>query len=212
VPRRLPLQFAQTQSAQALLTRIQLAQTGGGAPSVIDGREADAPKMPKHGNSLFHCRRRTAIHSVLSVLVFADWLPYHAGGFVRYVPPFDLIRRSVEISTVKGELRVNVSYEEFIRILKMMIAGVEVNDEWYTKAYEDIGKAIQDGIVQSPQQHFVDDGYFEGRLPFPMRVDEKWYLQQNPDVADSVRRGALPSGQAHFDEDGYREGRLPFNM
>ena len=48
---------------------------------------------------------------------------------MRYVPPFDLIRRSVEISTVKGELRVNVSYEEFIRILKMMIAGVEVNDE-----------------------------------------------------------------------------------
>ena len=64
---------------------------------------------------------------------------------MRYVPPFDLIRRSVEISTVKGELRVNVSYEEFIRILKMMIAGVEVNDAWYTRAYEDIGKAIKDG-------------------------------------------------------------------
>jgi hypothetical protein len=131
---------------------------------------------------------------------------------VRYVPPFGLIRRSVEISTVRGELRVNVAYEEFIRILKLMITGVEVDDAWYVKAYEDIGKAITDGIVKSAQQHFVDDGYFEGRLPFPMRVDEKWYLQQYPDVADSVRRGALPSGQAHFDEDGYREGRLPFDM
>ena len=131
---------------------------------------------------------------------------------MRYVPPFDLIRRSVEISTVKGELRVNLSYEEFIRILKMMIAGVEVNDAWYTEAYEDIGKAIKDGAVVSAQQHFVDDGYFEGRLPFPIRVDEKWYLQQNADVADSVRRGALPSAQAHFDEDGYREGRMPFKM
>ena len=44
--------------------------------------------------------------------------------------------------------------------------------------------------MRSAQQHFVDDGYFEGRLPFPMRVDEKWYLQQNPDVADSVSHGA----------------------
>ncbi|HTW71936.1 MAG TPA: hypothetical protein VME47_18770 [Acetobacteraceae bacterium] len=131
---------------------------------------------------------------------------------MRYVPPFDLIRRSVEISTVKGELRVNLSYEEFIRILKMMIAGIEVNEAWYVQTYEDIGKAITDGSVKSAQQHFVDDGYFEGRLPFPMQVDDKWYLQQNPDVADSVRRGALLSGQAHFDEDGYREGRLPFPL
>jgi hypothetical protein len=131
---------------------------------------------------------------------------------VKYLPPFDLIRRSVEISTVKGELRVNISYEEFIRILKMMIAGIAVDQEWYCKAYEDIGNAIKEGIVKSAQQHFVDDGYFEGRLPFPIAVDDKWYLQQNPDVADSVRRGAVVSGQAHFDEDGYREGRLPFSM
>ena len=131
---------------------------------------------------------------------------------MRYVPPFDLIRRMIEISTVRGELRVNVSYEEFIRILQMMISGVEVDDAWYARTYEDIGQAIQEGIVKSAQQHFVDDGYFEGRMPFPIRVDETWYLQQNPDVADSVRRGTVPSGQAHFDEDGYREGRLPFNM
>ena len=131
---------------------------------------------------------------------------------MRYVPPFDLIRRSVEISTVKGELRVNLSYEEFIRILKMMIAGVEVNQDWYTGAYPDIGDAIKGGSVSSAQQHFVDDGYFEGRLPFPMRVDDKWYLEQNPDVADSVRRGAVPSAQVHFDDDGYREGRLPFKL
>jgi len=131
---------------------------------------------------------------------------------VKYVPPFDLIRRSVEISTVKGELRVNLSYEEFIRILKMMISGIEVNEAWYTQTYQDIGEAISGGSVSSAQQHFVDDGYFEGRLPFPILVDERWYLEQNPDVADSVRRGAMPSAQGHFDDDGYREGRLPFKL
>ena len=62
------------------------------------------------------------------------------------------------------------------------------------------------------RQHFVDDGYFEGRRPFAMPIDERWYLTENPDVADSIRRGDIPSAQEHFDQDGYREGRLPFGM
>ena len=131
---------------------------------------------------------------------------------MKYLPPFDLIRRSIEISTIRGELRVNVSYEDFVKILKRMIVGVEVDEAWYLRTYDDIAKAIRDGIVRSAQQHFVDDGYFEGRLPFPMRVDDRWYLSEYLDVADSVRKGTVLSPQGHFDEDGYREGRLPFGM
>jgi hypothetical protein len=93
-----------------------------------------------------------------------------------------------------------------------MIVGIEVDEEWYLRTYEDIAKAVREGAIRSAQHHFVEDGYFEGRIPFPMRVDERWYMNQYPDVGDSVRRGELPSAQAHFDEDGYREGRLPFGM
>jgi hypothetical protein len=131
---------------------------------------------------------------------------------VKYIPPFEVIRRSVEISTVRGELRVSVSYDEFVKLIRLMISGVEVNDTWYGTQYEDIGKAVKDGTLPSAKQHFVDDGYFEGRWPFPIKVDEKWYLQQNPDVAESVRRGVVASAQVHFEEDGYREGRLPFSL
>jgi hypothetical protein len=131
---------------------------------------------------------------------------------VKYLPPFELIRRSIEISTVQGELQVNVSYENFISLLRTLIHGIEVDEAWYVKAYEDIGEAIRKGIVKSARQHFVDDGYFEGRLPFPMNIDEKWYLAENPDVADSLRQGIIQSAQEHFDKDGYREGRLPFGM
>jgi hypothetical protein len=67
-------------------------------------------------------------------------------------------------------------------------------------------------VVQSARQHFLSDGYFEGRRPFPIIVDEKWYLATNPDVADSIRAGIVASAQEHFDKDGYREGRLPFGM
>jgi hypothetical protein len=131
---------------------------------------------------------------------------------VKYLPPFELIRRSIEISTVRGELRVNVSYEDFVAILRTMIRGVEVNEAWYTRTYEDIGNAVKGGVISSAKQHFVDDGYFEGRLPFPMVVDERWYLASNPDVAESIRKGVVDSAQDHFNQDGYREGRLPFGL
>lgn len=93
-----------------------------------------------------------------------------------------------------------------------MIAGIEVDEAWYLQTYEDIAGAIKEGAVQSAKQHFIDDGYFEGRRPFPIKVDERWYLAQNPDVADSIGRGDIGSAQEHFDKDGYREGRLPFGM
>ncbi len=131
---------------------------------------------------------------------------------MKYLPPFDLIRRMVEVSTVRGELRVSVAYDEFVKILRMMIAGIEVDEGWYLKENGDIAQAIANGTVASAKQHFVDDGYFEGRRPFPMPVDERWYLEHNADVAESVRKGVVSGGEQHFVEDGYREGRLPFEI
>jgi hypothetical protein len=131
---------------------------------------------------------------------------------VRYLPPFELIRHSIEITTVRGELRVNVPYENFIAILRQMILGVEVDEAWYVRTYEDIGSALKGGAVGSARQHFAHDGYFEGRLPFPIRADERWYLAQHPDVAESIRQGLVDSAQDHFEKDAYREGRLPFGM
>ena len=91
-----------------------------------------------------------------------------------------------------------------------MIADMEVEEQWYLQQYPDVAAAIAKGLIKSAKTHFVTDGYFEGRLPCPIKVDEKWYLQQYPDVAESVHSGEIDSGQKHFTQDGYREGRLPF--
>ena len=131
---------------------------------------------------------------------------------MKYLPPFEMIRRLIEISTVRGELRVNISYEDFVAIMRIMIKGLEVDEGWYARTYEDIGQAIKKGSVRSAKQHFVDDGYFEGRLPFPVVIDERWYLTEYPDVAESIRKGIVHSAQDHFLQDGYREGRLPFSV
>ncbi len=131
---------------------------------------------------------------------------------MKYVPPFDFIRRAVAISTIKGELQVSLGYNDFIKLIKLLLAGTEVDEQWYLRQYEDVRSAIEAGSTASAQKHFVEDGYFEGRMPFPMAVDENWYLEQYPDVADGIRKGTIVSAEQHFMEDGYREGRLPAEL
>ncbi len=131
---------------------------------------------------------------------------------MRYLPPFDILKSYLSMSTVGGELMVSCTYENLIQMLRRMIVGIQVDEQWYLTRYPDIAEAIQKGIVSSPQAHFVNDGYFEGRMPFEIKVDERYYLRENSGVADYVRKGLLTSGQQHFDENGYQEGRLPFGL
>jgi hypothetical protein len=129
---------------------------------------------------------------------------------VNYLLPFDVIKRSIQISTVKGHLTITMSHDNFANMIKSLISIVDVDEDWYLEQYPDISQAIKDGVVQSAKQHFIDNGYFEGRIPFPIIPDEEWYKSEYPDVADSIQRGIEPSVQTHFARDGYKEGRLPF--
>lgn len=131
---------------------------------------------------------------------------------MRYLPPFEVLKSYVSISSGNGELIINCGYEDFVGLIRRLIAGVEVDEAWYLERYPDIADAIRQGIVPSPKAHFVNDGYFEGRLPFAIKVDEDYYLNQNAGVAEYVANGNLESGQQHFDENGYKEGRLPFGL
>lgn len=128
---------------------------------------------------------------------------------MKYIPPFEALKRFVHISARNGEVRVSASYEEFQQMLRLLLSAVEVDEAWYRRRYEDIDRAVEIGRVASARQHFLDDGYFEGRMPAPIAVDERWYLATYPDVAESIRLGEFRSAEHHFQEDGYREGRLP---
>ncbi|HEY1932517.1 MAG TPA: hypothetical protein VGG99_10935 [Acetobacteraceae bacterium] len=128
---------------------------------------------------------------------------------MNYLPPFEVIKGFMRFATVRGEVRVDASYEDFQRLIRTVLAGIDVDEEWYLHTYDDVAQGIGKGLIVSARQHFIDHGYFEGRRPFPISVDERWYLATNSDVADEVRRGTFDSGQGHFDAAGYREGRRP---
>lgn len=129
---------------------------------------------------------------------------------MRYIPPFSRIRNELQIRTSRGKLRVDLSYDQFLGIIRAIIATADVDEAWYLNQYADVAEAVRSGVTATGRRHFIDNGYIEGRMPFPVQVDEAWYLAQNPDVAEDVRAGQFPSAQAHFEAFGYREGRLPF--
>jgi hypothetical protein len=90
-----------------------------------------------------------------------------------------------------------------------MLVASDFDEDWYSKAYDDVAKALTSGTITSGLVHYSDGGYFEGRRPKIFDVDEEWYLQRYPDVAEGIRIGIISSGHAHYNENGYFEGRVP---
>lgn len=131
---------------------------------------------------------------------------------MNYLPPFAKIKELIEVSTVKGRAKITIDYDVFVNIVRELLSGVEVNEDWYLTENKDIAVAIKDGEFISAKHHFFEHGYFEGRLPYSITVDEKWYCAENSDVREGIRTGEVVSAQNHFTENGYREGRLPFDF
>lgn len=126
-----------------------------------------------------------------------------------YLPPFEAIKAFLSFAALNGELTVSTTYSQFTVMIRTLLQGIEVDEAWYLSQYPDVAEAIRNGLVTSAKEHFLNDGYFEGRMPFLIAVDEAWYLEQNPGVAEYIARGELLSAQQHFNDNGYREGRRP---
>jgi hypothetical protein len=126
---------------------------------------------------------------------------------VSSIPSFNLLKQRLSVVTVNGQLKVNNTYDEFLDIVRLLLRSVTFDEAWYLAEYPDIAEAIAAGDVKSARHHFIDSGYFEGRLPAPLEVDEAWYLAEYPDVAEGIERGEIESARQHFLEHGFEEGR-----
>jgi hypothetical protein len=131
------------------------------------------------------------------------------GRATGYVVPYVTILKEVNLysSNVPGEVRLSV--EQFQRMIKGLLRGVSVDEQWYRTTYRDVDEAIRAGAYKSAKHHFIENGYFEGRRPNYPVVDESWYMSAYKDVAEGIEFGDIRSCQQHFDEYGESEGRLP---
>ncbi|MGE0417820.1 MAG: hypothetical protein AB7O80_13530 [Acetobacteraceae bacterium] len=126
-----------------------------------------------------------------------------------YLPPFESLKSYFTLTNFRGKLTATAPFDEVRRMISALLAGVHVDEEWYLERNPDIARGVRDGIVKSGKEHFINNGYFEGRMPFRIQVDEEWYLEQYPEVAEAIRGGVMDSAQQHFEEHGYKEGRRP---
>jgi hypothetical protein len=171
------------------------------------------PEFRVHGEISLHRVARTCKPGsslLLQLLPLRDSENW-TRNIVNFIPSFDVTKRLIEISTAKGQVVATARYENLIMMIKLLLSGIDVNEEWYLRQYPDVGKAIRDGGTKSAKQHYIDNGYFENRLPFPVMVDDGWYKREYPDVAESIKEGT-DSSQEHFVRQGYKEGRMPFSM
>jgi hypothetical protein len=104
---------------------------------------------------------------------------------------------------------VEVNATRLRQLLTGFLLNVEVDEQWYIAAYDDVREAVRAGDMRSAREHYVTAGYFEDRWPRPIEVDEPWYLNAYPDVAEAIRMGKFWTAQHHFQLEGFKEGRQP---
>jgi hypothetical protein len=131
---------------------------------------------------------------------------------VKYLIPFNVLKNSMKLLSVKGQLKVDMTYDEFLDFVKKFLQAVPLDEKWYRTAYPDVDEAIKAGAYRSARHHFVEHGYFEGRRPFALEIDEAFYLRQYPDIQESVAKGFVESARDHYERHGYEEGRLPSDL
>jgi len=94
-------------------------------------------------------------------------------------------------------------------LIARLLTGWPFDEQWYHKAYPDVATAVQSGKVKSAQDHYVEHGYIEGRLPVEPEFDAVWYVKRYPDVAQGIAAGKIKGPFEHYLSHGYREGRIP---
>jgi hypothetical protein len=131
---------------------------------------------------------------------------------VRYLPPFEIIKGMLNLTTSRGRTRVDMTYEDVQQMIRALLSVVEVDEAYYLSRNPDVADGIRAGDIRSAREHFVDHGYFEGRPPYRIEVDERWYAETHTDLAEVLGGGEYATGQEHFDGPGYPEGREPFPL
>jgi hypothetical protein len=132
-----------------------------------------------------------------------------APGESRILPPFAKLKQVFTFSPGAAGLNAMISYEGLLQMFRKVLRAVPFDETWYLATYPDVKEAVRRGQYDTARTHFVENGYFEGRLATPVAVDEAWYMKTYPDVGRAIRDHLVTSAQHHFVSMGYFEGRMP---
>jgi hypothetical protein len=93
-------------------------------------------------------------------------------------------------------------------LLVVAVSTLPFDQEFYLSTYPDVRDAFLSEKVTDLKLHFIEEGYFEGRLGAKPDVDEEFYKENYPDIAAAIARGEVESGLVHYVQAGAFEGRF----
>jgi hypothetical protein len=128
-----------------------------------------------------------------------------------YLPPSSVLNEAlgIDLATVENGSRVEVPASLLKLLIKAVLMNVPFDEEYYREHNSDLDEAWRSGKIVDLRKHFIETGYFEGRMPSDGKVDPGWYLVQYKDVALAIREGRARSAEEHYRTVGEREWRSP---
>jgi hypothetical protein len=88
------------------------------------------------------------------------------------------------------------------------ISKLPFDEEFYCATYKDVREAHNRGDIPDLKSHFIEQGYFEGRIGANPTIDEKFYTDTYPDVAAAIENNGVTSALEHYLGAGAFEGRF----
>ena len=117
------------------------------------------------------------------------------------MPHIDLLLQSLRINRerLNSKSKIAIDAKLLRMLLQALAASVPFSAEFYLKAYPDIAEAHAAGQIEDLRRHFVELGFFEGRMGCEPPVDEAYYTSQYKDVGAAVaaRRRAVRRRALH---------------
>ncbi len=128
-----------------------------------------------------------------------------------YLPHIDLMLQAMRINRERLNSRSKIAIDaKLLRMLiQSVVAHLPFSADFYQRTYPDIAEAAAADNIPDLHRHYVETGFFEGRLGAPPPVDDVFYTSVYRDVAQAVERGDVGSAKEHYIRSGAAEGRLP---
>lgn len=128
-----------------------------------------------------------------------------------YVPHIDLLLQALRVGRDRLNSRAKIAIDARLlrKLLMTLAASLRFDEAFYLSHYPDLAEAHAAGVIQDMRTHFIQVGFFEGRIASRPEVDEAYYTTTYPDVAQAILRGDVSSGTEHYMRAGIAEGRVP---
>jgi hypothetical protein len=130
---------------------------------------------------------------------------------VDYFPHIEILLHAMRINRerLNGRSKIAVDAKLLRRLVELAVSQLPFSSEFYERTYHDIAEARAAGKIADLHKHFIETGFFEGRLGAEPSMDEAYYRGAYRDVALAVQRGDVASGLEHYLRSGAAEGRIP---